>query len=131
LEAPRAYPCKQILGLCQKQSEYKKDEKMTFDDKIMESTDGIKDDNASIQAPTKSYMQINHALSENNDEVNNDATTNFALKHCYLANSTKTTPYNTRTDTTYTYFVNPAKTIGLNVDADKEEYDKAKSFQSQ
>ncbi len=76
-------------------------------------------------------MQINNELSENNNEVNNNVTTNFAFKHCYLANSTKKTLYNTSTDTTYTYFVNAAKTIGLNVDADREEYDKAKSFRSQ
>ena len=43
----------------------------------------------SIQATTKSYMQIDHALTENNNEGRNDATTNFALRHGYLASSTK------------------------------------------
>ncbi len=100
----------------------------TFDDKNMKTANNIKDDIVSIRATTNSYMQINHELSENNYEVNNNDTTNFAFKHCYLANSTKKTLYNTGNDTTHTYFINAAKTIGLNVDADKEEYDKTKSF---
>jgi hypothetical protein len=61
----------------------------TFDDKKIKTTHNIKDDIAGIHATTNSYMQINHELSENNNEVNNNVTTNFAFKHCYLANSTK------------------------------------------
>jgi hypothetical protein len=74
---------------------------------------------------------MNHALSENDNELKNDDTTNFAIKDCYLANSTKQTLYNKGTDTTHTYFVNAAKTTALNVDSDKEECDNAKSFQPQ
>ena len=71
---------------------------------------------------------MNHALFEKNNEVHNDVTNNFPLKQCYLAGFSNKTFYNTSTDTTCTYFVNAAKTIGLNVDADTEEYDNTKSF---
>ena len=63
----------------------------TFDDKKIKTTDNIKDDIAGICATTNSYMQINHELSENNNEVNNNVKTDFAFKRCYLANSTKKT----------------------------------------
>jgi hypothetical protein len=55
----------------------------------------------------------------------------MALLSLHLKITIKLILQNTGTDTTHTYFVNAAKTIGLNVDEDKEECDKAKSFQSQ
>ena len=91
----------------------------------------MKDDIANVHTTTDPYMQINCDCLEIDNEVNNKNGTNFALKHCYLASSSKKTFYNASTDTTYTYFVNAAKTIVINVDADREEYNKAKSFQSQ
>ena len=69
-------------------------------------------------------MQINHDCVENNNDADNRNGTKFALKHCYLASSNKKTFYNVSTDTTHTYCVNTAKTIGINVDANRE----AKSF---
>ena len=88
----------------------------------------MKDDFSNVHTTTDPYMQINHDCVEIDNEVNNKNGTNFALKHCYLASSSKKTFYNASTDTTHTYFVNAAKTIGINVDADREEYNKAKSF---
>jgi hypothetical protein len=52
----------------------------TFNDKNMEMTDNIKDDVVSIHAKTNSPMQISH-----HNEVNNDVSTKFEIKHCYLA----------------------------------------------
>ena len=58
----------------------------TFDDKNMDMNYNIKDDIASIRATINSSMQINHY-----NEVNNDVSTKFELKHCYLASSNKNT----------------------------------------
>ena len=88
----------------------------------------MKDDFANVRTTTDPYMQINHDCVENNNDVKNKNVTNFALKHCYLASSNKKTFYNASTDTIHTYFINAAKTIVINVDADREEYNKAKSF---
>ena len=86
---------------------------------------------ANVCTITDPYMQINHDCIENINYVDNKNGTNIALKHCYLTSSNDKTFYNASTDTSHTYFVNAAKTIGINVDADREEYNKAKSFQSQ
>ncbi len=91
----------------------------------------IKDDITNVCTTTDPYMQINHDCVENNNDVDNKNGTNFALKNFYFATSNKKMFYNTSTDTTHTYFVNAAKTIGINVDADRGEYNKAKAFRSQ
>ena len=91
----------------------------------------MKDDIANVCITSDPYMQVNHDYVEHNNDVKNKNVTNFALKHCYLASSNKKTFYNASTDTTHAYFVNAAKTIGINVDADREEYNKSKSVRSQ
>ena len=103
----------------------------TFDDTNKEVTDEMKDDITNVRTTNDLYMQINHDCVENNNDVDNKNGTNFASKHCHLASSDKKTFCNASTDSTHTYFVNVTKTIGINVDADREEYNKAKSFPSQ
>ena len=101
----------------------------TFDDKTMDTTDQMKDDIAGVRATTNAAMQASHE-PDNRDDTNLDVGTEFALKHCLLTNSNKTA-HNSSTDSTQAYLLNAAKAIGANVDIDKEEYDKAKSFRSQ
>ncbi len=88
----------------------------------------MKDDIANVRTTSDPYMQINHDCVENNNDVDNKNGTNFALKQCYLASSDKKTFYNASTDISHTYFFNAAKTIGIYVDAEKEEQNKANSF---
>ena len=69
-------------------------------------------------------MQVSHKP----DHMDNDSFvigTKFALKHYYLANANKA-PHNSSTDSSHIYLINTAKAIGVNVDIDKEEYDRAK-----
>mgnify|MGYP006203944777 CR=1 FL=1 len=91
----------------------------------------MKDDIGNVCTTIDPYMQINCDCLEIDNEVNNKNGTNFALKHCYLASPNKEAFQNASTDTTHTYFVNAAKAIDINVDDERKEYNKARSFRSQ
>ena len=99
----------------------------TFDNNIrLNSLEETKDQIADVRATTNPDMQASHELNKSESDTDSE----FALKHCYLVNATTTT-HNSGTDSTHTYLRNVAKTIGVNVEKDKEEYDMAKSFRSQ
>ena len=104
----------------------------TFDNNTrMETVDQMKDDVAGVRATTNVHMQVSHESNETVDNDKSDDKTNtFALKHCYLTNTNKMS-HNSSTDSSHKYLLNAAKAIGVNVDTDKKEYDKAKSFRSQ
>ena len=97
----------------------------TYDENVMQKTDVAKDDVAGVRATTNPNMQVNHESSPDFT----DADCKFALKHSYLA-STSVTSHNSGTDSTHAYMLNAAKTFGINVEADRAEYDKAKSFRA-
>jgi len=102
----------------------------TFDNNDrLDTVDQMKDDIAGVRGTTNTNMQVSHLPDEIDNEIS-DVNDEFALKYCYLANTNKTT-YNSSTDSSHTYLLNAAKAIGVNVDIDKEEYNKAKSFRSQ
>ena len=102
----------------------------TFDDnERMENNAGLKDDIAGVRASTNVHMQASHDSSQFSEENSND-TSGFALKHCYLANANKTS-HNIDTNLSHVYFANAAKAMGVNIDQEKEQYNRAKLFRSQ
>ena len=100
----------------------------TFDDdQRLDNVDQRKDDIAGVRATTNVNMQVNESMEEN---MSKDNVEEFTLKHCYLANANKTS-YNSNSDSTQMYLLNAAKALGINVDSEREEYNKAKSFRAQ
>jgi hypothetical protein len=97
----------------------------TFDDKLMEETAQMKDDVAGVRATTNPNMQMSHYANETDDNEKDG----FALKYSLLTDN-NTMPHKSNTDSSYIYLSNVARTMGINVDKEKAEYN-AKSFRSQ
>jgi hypothetical protein len=75
-------------------------------------------------------MQASHSTSykDEGDEECND--TEFAMKFCLLTDQ-NTTMHQSNMDSSYIYLTNAAKSMGINVDTEKEKYIDSKSFRSQ
>jgi hypothetical protein len=102
----------------------------TFDNDLMEKSNQMKDDIAGVRHTTNIHMQPDDENVMQENDANGTLPEEINMSHSYLANTQKT-QFNSNTDSTHTYAMNVAETIGLNVEKEKEEYEKAKSFRSQ
>ena len=94
----------------------------TKNDDLIDLTEQMKDDVAGIRASTN----VHHQIDESNDPYSDGK---FTLRYSFLT-STDKTQFNKSSDSTHTYLKNVARAIGVNVDPEKEEYERHKSLRS-
>jgi hypothetical protein len=88
----------------------------TFDDETVQRTEIARDDIAGIRASSNLNVIGNNCSDDNSAAY-------LPLRYLYVTNAEKTTN-NCHTDTTHDFLVSAAKTAGINVEAEQEEYNK-------
>ena len=107
----------------------------TFDDEAVRKTEIARDDIAGIRASSdRNVVNTQHisanleGLALNHSNIADDR--ELPLRYSYVTSSNKTSN-DSQTDTTHDFLVGAAKTAGIDVESEREEYNQSKSTRSE
>jgi hypothetical protein len=101
----------------------------TFDDEAVRNTEIARDDIAGIRASS----DVNVVYAQNDNQCPSNVANHkreLPIRYSYVTSAEKTSNDN-QTDTTHEFLVGAANTVGIDVEFEKDEYNKSKSLRSE